>query len=103
MKRIALASLPQKFQTVALGLLAGSRFAKPDKWRHAILIVTPEDRRVAHRLEFAAELRGGGLEVEAKEIADEVLRSGELLAYLLRDDEGGADCAVGVLTIGGRR
>jgi hypothetical protein len=99
MKRLPLAEFPAAYRAAVLSLLAASRFAHPSRWRDAIVVCTPERREVVHRLEFAAELRGAEQLEDAHELVHAELRSGEVLAYVLRDDAQGCAYACAVLVL----
>ena len=105
MTRLPLSSLPARFVSVALATLAQSKYRLPSRWRDAAVTVTPEGGvEVIHRLELAARIRAGGDEQGAREIAGEVVRAREIIAYMVVDDlERGAHCACSVLTIGNNR
>lgn len=73
-----------------LASLRASPFRSPRSWRHAVVIQTPEQRTVMHRAAFAARLRADGLDEAAREAMSRHVGEGEVLTYVLVDDEGGA-------------
>ena len=103
MRRVPLSEFASSYRATVLQLLARSRFAHPSRWKDAIVVVTPERREALHRLEFAAELRSAGLDDDAHTIADEVLRAGEVIGYVLRDDAAACAYAAAVLVLPGYR
>ena len=82
-----------------LASLLASPFRSPRRWRHAIVIQTPERRAVMHRGAFAAELRADGLDAAAHEVTARHVGAGEVLAYVLVDDEQAAGAVFLVVSL----
>jgi hypothetical protein len=80
-------------------LAASPRFWKPSRWKNAVVIHTPEERRVTDRLELVASFRASGLEAEAHELAHRRVNAGELLVWLVHDTEAAAMAGFVVLDL----
>jgi hypothetical protein len=82
-----------------LRLLLASRWAAPSKWRDVVVVKTPEREAVLPRLQFAEELRGAGLRAAAHEIALRRIGRGQVLTYVLEDDDERAGVQIAVFNL----
>ncbi len=73
-----------------LATLRSSPFRLARTWRHAIIVQTPEGRTVLHRAAFADRLRSDGLDEAAHEVMARRVGDGEVLIYVLIDNEHAA-------------
>lgn len=71
-------------------LLAASAWRSKRTWSTCAIVFTPERRAVVSRAQLARELREGGLTDAAHEALARRVGPGEVLVYLVHDDDEGA-------------
>jgi hypothetical protein len=86
---------------LAFRMLIRSPFARASKWARAVVRIRPEGADVTHRALFAAELTSDGLFAAAHECTARRVRPGEVLVYVLRDDDETACAHFIVLDLAG--
>lgn len=82
-----------------LRLLRASPFRSPRTWARAVVVITPGRAEVLHRMTFASELREGGLDAAAHEVAVRRVGAGEVLAYALFNHAEAAGVAFVVIDV----
>jgi hypothetical protein len=83
-------------------VLARSPWRSKSRWPRAIIVQTPERFEVMHRAAFAAELRAAGLTGAAHEATARRVGPGEILLYLVEDNEKRAGVEFLVVALIGR-
>jgi hypothetical protein len=66
--------------------LVGSAFERADRWKHACVILRPEEKRVTSRACFSGYLNAHGLHASARECVKRRIPPGSILVWLEADN-----------------
>jgi hypothetical protein len=104
-RSIDLSDTPDEERAAFVGrvlmLLRASAFRRPASWDRALVVFTPEGKRVTSRADFASWLRANALDEPARECTSRRVPPGHVLVWCEADNAVGACARLALVNLRG--